>query len=101
MALDPAMFTGALFAVLTTMVLVLVRATRGPTVYDRILSVNMFGTCTVLLIAVAGFVEGRPDFLDLALVYALVSFIGVIAVTKYARFGNLASDDVPKGEGEA
>ncbi|MCP4806471.1 MAG: pH regulation protein F [Proteobacteria bacterium] len=91
------MFLAAMIAVLATMALALVRALKGPTVYDRILALNMFGTKTVLLIAVAGFLAGRPEFLDLALVYALVNFTGTIAVAKYARFGNLASDDKRAG----
>ena len=61
--------------------------------YDRILAGNMFGTKTVLLIAVSGFVSGRPDWMDLALIYALVNFIGTVAVLKFVRFGNLAHDD--------
>lgn len=91
------MFGAAMAGVLVTMVLALIRAIAGPTVPDRILAVNMFGTKTVLLIAVSGFLMGRPEFLDLALVYTLVNFVGVIAVTKYVRFGNLASD-LPPGE---
>ena len=70
-------------AVLIAMALALVRALRGPTVFDRIVSVNAFGTLTVVLIAVHGFLAGRPEFLDIALAYALITFIGVIAVTKY------------------
>jgi multicomponent Na+:H+ antiporter subunit F len=91
--IDPGMYVAAMVAVLLTMGLALVRAMLGPTVYDRILAVNMFGTKTVVFIAVVGFLMGRPEFLDLALVYALVNFVGTLAVTKYARFGNLASDD--------
>ena len=87
------MFIAAMVGVLVTMLLALVAAVRGPTVYDRILAVNMFGTKTVRLIAVAGFLAGRPEFLDLALVYALVNFIGTIAVLKFARFGSLGRDD--------
>jgi multicomponent Na+:H+ antiporter subunit F len=87
------MFTAAMTGVLVTMLLALVAAVRGPTVYDRILAVNMFGTKTVLLIAVSGFLAGRPEFLDLALVYALVNFIGTIAVLKFTRFGSLGRDD--------
>ena len=75
------MFIAAMGGVLVTMLLALVAAVRGPTVYDRILAVNMFGTKTVLLIAVAGFLAGRPEFLDLALVYALVNFIGTLGFT--------------------
>ncbi len=86
------MFVAAMLAILITMLLALIRAGLGPSVYDRILAVNMFGTKTILLIAVAGFLYGRPDWLDLALVYGLVNFAGTIAVLKYVRFGNLAND---------
>ena len=64
------MFAVSTFAILGTMGLALARAFRGPTVFDRLLAVNMFGTKTVLLIAVLGFLDGRPEFLDIALVYA-------------------------------
>ena len=83
----------AMIGILVTMALALVRAVRGPTAFDRILALNMFGTKTVLLIALSGFLVGRPDFVDLALVYALMNFIGVIAVLRFARFGNLGRDD--------
>ena len=83
-------FGGATAALLVCMVMTLVRAIAGPTVFDRVLAVNSFGTKTVLLIAVYGFLSGRPDFLDLALVYALMNFIGTIAVMKFSRFGDLA-----------
>ena len=86
-------FVAATIAVVVSMFLALIRATRGPTVFDRILALNMFGTNTVLLIAVSGFLTGRPDFLDLALVYALMNFIGTIAVLRFARFGSLGQDD--------
>lgn len=82
-------FAVAAFAVLVTMILVLIRALAGPTVYDRILAVNVFGTLTVLLISVVGFLQGRPEFLDLALVYALINFIGTIAVTKFIKFRDM------------
>jgi multicomponent Na+:H+ antiporter subunit F len=73
------------------MALALGRAVLGPTTYDRILAINAHGTKTVLLIAVIGFLTGRPDFLDLALVYALINFIGTLAalkVFKYDRMGD-------------
>lgn len=63
--------------------LALIRALRGPTVYDRVLAVNMFGTKTALLLSVIAFLFGRPDFLDLALAYALINFIGVLAVLEF------------------
>ncbi len=83
------MFDAAAAALLVTMALALTRALKGPTVYDRILAVNSFGTLTVLLIAVYGFLTGRPEFLDIALVYTLINFIGTIAVCKYVTFHDL------------
>jgi len=85
------MFSAATAAILVSMAMLLVRATRGPTVYDRILALNNFGTQTVLFIAVLNFLTGRPEFLDLALVYAMMNFISTIAVMKYCRFDSLAA----------
>lgn len=87
------MFVAALAAVLVTMALALVRAGLGPTVFDRILALNMFGTKTVLLIVVIGFITGRPDFLDLGLVYALMNYIGVLAVLRFSKFGSFEDPD--------
>ena len=56
----------------------------GPTLYDRILAVNMFGTKTVLLISLLGFVMGRPEFLDIAIVYALINFVSVVGVLRHS-----------------
>jgi multicomponent Na+:H+ antiporter subunit F len=70
-------------AILVTMVLALVRALLGPTVYDRVLAVNVFGTKTVLLLSVIAFLYGRPDFLDLALAYALINIVGILAVLEF------------------
>ena len=72
-------------ALLVTLALVLTRALLGPTVFDRILAVNVVGTKIVLLIAVLGFATGRPEFLDIALVYALINFIGVIAILRFVE----------------
>ena len=57
--------------------------------FDRLLSANTVGTCAMLLLAVIGFLGGRPDFLDLALVYGLLNVIGTVAVLKYFRHGDL------------
>jgi multicomponent Na+:H+ antiporter subunit F len=75
-------------AILVTMGLALVRALLGPSVCDRILAVNMFGTKTVLLIAILAFLSGRTDIIDIALIYALINFIGVVAVLKLVEQGN-------------
>lgn len=84
------MFAAAAIAIIITMVLAIIRGFIGPTLYDRILAVNMFGTQTVLVIAILGFMMGRPDFLDIALVYALINFVGVIALLKYFKYGSLS-----------
>jgi len=70
-------------AILITMAMALARGILGPSVYDRVLAVNMFGTKTVLFLSILAFLYGRPDFLDLALTYALINFIGVLAVLEF------------------
>ncbi|MAF99919.1 MAG: monovalent cation/H+ antiporter complex subunit F [Arenicellales bacterium] len=85
------MFVAGMIAILIAMTLILVRAFLGPTVFDRILAVNSFGTKTVLFIAVYGFLTGRPEFLDIALVYALINFIGTIAVLRFFEYGDFTS----------
>ena len=91
------MFATAAAAILVTMSLALARAALGPTVFDRILALNMFGTKTVLLIAVFGFLTRRPDFLDLAILYALMNFIGVIAVLRFSQSHHLVDSDLEQG----
>jgi len=81
-------FAVAAFAILVTIALALARALMGPTLYDRILAVNMVGTKTVLLIAVFAVLSGRTDMIDIALMYALINFIGVVAVLKLVEQGN-------------
>lgn len=76
------MILAAIVALLVTMLLALVRAFLGPGRYDRILAINMFGTKTVLFIALVGFFFDRPEFLDVAILYALVNFVAVIAILR-------------------
>jgi len=85
-------------AILVTMALALIRAVRGPSVYDRVLAANMFGTKTVLLLSVVAFLFGRPDFLDLALAYALINLVGILAVLEF--FQNRVPTVAPTGTGE-
>ncbi len=81
-------FSVAAFAILVTISLALARAFMGPTLYDRILAINMVGTKTVLLIAVFAVLSGRTSMIDIALTYALINFIGVVAVLKIVEQGN-------------
>ncbi len=86
------MFLAAAAALIAAMILALTRAFAGPTVYDRILAVNHIGSQTVLLIAVMGFITGRPDFLDISLLYALINFVATIAVLRYVKRGRAQAD---------
>ena len=83
------MFSAAVIALLVTVVLALARAIRGPTVFDRLVATNTAGTVAVLLLSTIGFLVGRPDFLDLAIVYGLLNVVGTIAVLKFFRYGSL------------
>jgi len=83
----PALVGGV--ALLVGISLVLVRAVAGPTAYDRILAMNAIGTKAALLIAMLGFITQRPDFLDIALAYAILNFLGTIAILKFIRHRRL------------
>lgn len=87
--ITPWALVAAAIAILVVMALALIRAFLGPSVYDRALAVNMFGTKTVLLICVINFLGGRQEFLDIALAYALINFISVIAMLKFYRYADL------------
>ncbi|MEM7224638.1 MAG: monovalent cation/H+ antiporter complex subunit F [Pseudomonadota bacterium] len=97
------MFTAAAAGILVSMALALARALLGPTVYDRILAVNTFGTMTVLMVAVFGFLTDRPDFLDISLLYALINFVGTIAILKFFEYRDLgvSGRERPEPEPEA
>ena len=81
------LYTIPALAILVTMLLALIRAMAGPTVFDRVLALNMFGTKTVLFISVISFFTGRTDFLDLALLYSLMNFIGMVALLRFTEHG--------------
>jgi len=83
------MFIAAGVAILVAIFLFLLRALFGPTTYDRILALNAIGTKTVILVSLMGFIGGRPDFLDIALLYALMNFIATIAILKFVEYKRL------------
>ena len=86
------MFSAAAAAILTALALAVARAIRGPTVFDRVLAGNTVGTLAILLLAVFGFLTGRPEFLDIGLTYGLLNLIGTLAVLKFFRHCDLAYD---------
>jgi len=85
------MFVIVSIVILIAIAVGLVRAFRGPTLYDRVMAANMIGTLTVLMVAVLGFMTGRPEFLDIALVYVLISFVSTIAVLRVVTSRNSAT----------
>ncbi|MBS1229357.1 MAG: pH regulation protein [Proteobacteria bacterium] len=82
------MLAAATLALLVTVALALARAALGPTVFDRLQACSTVGTCAMLVLALLGFLGGRPEFLDIALVYGLLNVIGVIAVLKFFLHGD-------------
>ncbi len=86
------MFIAATIAILVALALVVTRAILGPTVFDRVLAGNSVGTLAILLLAVVGFLTGRPEWLDIGLTYGLLNIIGTLAVLKFFRYGDLAYD---------
>lgn len=88
-------FAAAMTAVVVTMAFALIRSMLGPTVYDRILSLNAFGTKTVLLIALSGYLFGRPEWLDLSITYVLINFVGTLAVLRFSKYGSVARPLLP------
>ena len=80
------MIGAAALAFVVAIAMMLIRALRGPTLYDRVLAVNSLGTKIVLLLGVMGFLLGRPDFLDISVLYALINFVATIAILKFFRY---------------
>jgi multicomponent Na+:H+ antiporter subunit F len=92
------MFAAAALALLVALGLALARALAGPTVFDRALAANSIGTLAMMMLAVFGFLTGRPDFLDLAILYGLLNVVGTIAVLKFFRYGDLGDPGAPEEE---
>ncbi len=86
------MLIAATLAVLAALILAVIRAVRGPTVFDRVLAGNSVGTLAILLLAVLGFLDGRPEWLDIGITYGLLNIISTLAVLKFFRHGDLAYD---------
>ncbi|ADE38710.1 monovalent cation/H+ antiporter complex subunit F [Candidatus Puniceispirillum marinum] len=90
------MMVAALAACAVSIVLALIRTGLGPTAFDRILAVNAIGTVIILAIALHGFVMGRPEFIDISILYAVINFIGTFAVLKLFSTGSLG--DAKRGD---
>lgn len=94
------MIGAAALAFVVAIALMLIRALTGPTLYDRVLAVNSVGTKIVVLLGIIGFLVGRPDFLDISLLYALINFVSTIAILKFFRFRSFQVPLVRRSGGE-
>ena len=86
------MYIIATIAIIIALTLTVIRAVRGPTIFDRVLAGNAVGAVAILLLIIVGFLFGRPDWVDIALTYALLNIIATLAILKYFRHGDLAYD---------
>lgn len=93
------MIGAAALAFVVAIALMLIRALTGPTLYDRVLAVNSVGTKIVVLLGIIGFLVGRPDFLDISLLYALINFVSTIAILKFFRYRSFQVPLVRRGGG--
>ncbi|MDT8345596.1 MAG: monovalent cation/H+ antiporter complex subunit F [Thermohalobaculum sp.] len=94
------MFAVAILGVLAALTLAVIRALKGPTAFDRLLAANAIGTSAILILALFGFMTGRPEFLDIGITYALLNMIGTLAVLKFFRYGALGHAQDPAEERE-
>ena len=93
------MIGAAALALIIAIALMLIRALSGPTLCDRVLAVNSLGTKIILLLGVIGFLTGRPDFLDISILYALINFVSTIAILKFFRYRSFQVSLTRRGRG--
>lgn len=91
------MFVAGIAAILIALTLMVVRAIRGPSTFDRLVTANAIGVAAIMLLALYGFFIGRPEFLDIGILYALLNSVSTFAVLKFWRYGSLGHSS---GEGE-
>ena len=94
------MFVVTMAAILISLALATFRASAGPNIFDRVLAGNFVGTLAILFLAVLGFLNGRPEFLDVGLVYAFLNITGTYAVLKFFRYGALGGEAPPNEQEE-
>lgn len=80
-------FTLAVGLVLVAIVLATIRLVLGPTGPDRAVALDALTIVSVSLMAAIALLAGRSIYLDVTLVYALVSFLGVVALARYLERG--------------
>ena len=88
------MFAAVLLACAVSIVMLVVRAARGPSAFDRILAVNSIGTVIILGISLHGFAMGRPEFIDISILYAVLNFLGTLAILRFYRSSDVDDEDI-------
>lgn len=82
-------FHASAIILILTIFLCLYRVIAGPGVENRLIAVNTVGTKTIILLVIIGFIYGRPLFIDISIIYAMINFIAALAIAKYLRRGCL------------
>ena len=81
------LFYASVVVLILTIFLCLYRVVIGPGVENRLVAVNTIGTTTIIILVLIGLIYGRPIFLDIAIVYAMINFIATLAVARYLKEG--------------
>lgn len=81
------LFYASVVVLILTIFLCLYRVVIGPGVENRLIAVNTIGTTTIIILVIIGIIYGRPIFLDIAIVYAMINFIATLAVARYLKEG--------------
>lgn len=76
------LYGGAILVLILIMFAGLIRAIRGPEIADRIVAVNMLGTLTIMIICILSLWQNESYLLDVALIYAMISFLAVVVLTR-------------------
>lgn len=76
------LFVGILIILGVMLFLCLLRACMGPTVADRLVSINMMGTMVMVIIATLAVMMGESYLVDICIIYAMISFLAVIVLSK-------------------
>lgn len=79
------LLTFAILFLSVTIFLCMYRAIKGPSAADRLVAINVVGTKTIILILMVSFIIHETYFIDVALVYALISFIASIVISKFVK----------------
>lgn len=88
------MWLAAIAVICVSMILLLSRVLLGPSAFDRLLAVNLFGTNLVVLISLLAYIKGTESYIDIALVYAFLNFVAIIGFLRYFKYGSFRGKHV-------